>query len=168
PIIFDHGTKNWRDIVHPALIQRGLRATLALNGSLMENGVERWGHDASITWETIKGWHNAGMEIANHGMYHDDAPDVASQLVEIRDSREKLETELGITVDTWVGAGISGTQMNGFYPVTNIGKYAEYTAGRIVLDNHAVAFGNTFTPNYTWPMDGTIPQGPIGQWLDRG
>lgn len=150
-MIFDHGTKNWRDVVQPALIQRGLRATLALNGSLMENGVERWGHDPEITWGTIKSWHNAGMEIANHGMYHDDAPDVASQLVEIRDSREKLEAELGITIPQGpIGQWLDRGDQNARDNIVSAIDHAVAVGGRTIIRCHPQYMGmpNMFTEKF--------------------
>lgn len=92
-LTFDDGWKEQYEIAFPILQKYGMRATFFVTTSLI-------GNPRFMTWEQLAELRDAGMEIASHGRKHTSLVDADHKEAwrEIARSKEKLETELGITV----------------------------------------------------------------------
>ena len=175
-LICDHGTNKFASIVLPLLRQYGLQCTLALNSEMYNPDIYTgYANENETTWSQIKGWHDTdGIEIANHGRTHKDATGDAAIRHEIEGGREELEAALpGVPIDTWVQIGTSGdgTKWDGFEDGNRLHKYWTTTAGRVILDAHAVVTGLAIhggDPYRVYPLTGHPPQGASGYWLDTG
>lgn len=171
-IIFDHGTDKFSRIVLPQLRKYGIRATLALNASMFED--PHYMHrstNGAVTWSTIRGWAiNDDLEIANHGMTHLGQSGVDAITREIVGGREALESALSIPIDSWVQYGIQAGQpdLDGFGVGLGRHLYWSTLAGKLIVDSHACATGSIPHSTSRYPLDGTIPLGCGGRWMDGG
>ena len=168
--IADHGTNNFNEIIVPLLQETGIRATIALNSQMYDPTMQRYQHDNRTNWTIVKGWHdNLGVEIANHGRTHKDQFTVEDIKTEIIGGRDELEANLpGVTVDTYVQVGLSGT--NGFLGHNNgttLASYYTTEAGRIIVDNHALYTGS-LPGGRIFDLDGEPKQGVNSYWIDTG
>lgn len=170
-LVFDHGVAAFRDKILPLLTARGLPATLAINGGMYEPGYQYASTNGTVTWANMRAWHdNDRIELANHSMTHHAQTGLAAIRAEIRDSRIAIEAGLGVPVDSWVQPGpLPGDPDNdGFAMGVTSAAYYEKAMGRVLLDEHAVVTGGVSTPQPTYPLDGTIPVGVWGRWIDAG
>ena len=170
-MIFDHGTANFRDVILPLLRQYDMPATLALNGGMFDDGYMHAGTNGDVTWTDIKSWMNSdNIEIANHTYTHRGATGIPAMTHEIVEGREKLEAELGTTIDSFVQIGVpSGDpDYDGFGIGLTPEAYYNTVAGKLILDAHPCVSGSIPSNRQTYPLDGTIPIGVGGRWLDSG
>ena len=173
-MICDHGTLKFRDILLPALRARGLRVTLALNANRLNPSFRHYSSEGDVPWSEVKAWAESGdVEIANHSASH--ALDLSGDALireEIVGSRERIEAEIDMPVDTWVQPGLLANGWDGFDNGTSIEKYWSTSAGRMVFDGHAVITGSisqgTAYDGRVYDMDGHIPVGFQGTFLDSG
>lgn len=170
-LVMDHGTKNFKEIVLPALRDRGLRVTFALNSNRLEPNFRHYASEGNIPWSEIKSWADEGViEVANHSASHLlDSNDLQSEII---GSREFIESQIGRPVDSWVQPGLQAEGWGGFNNGIAPEDYYSTTAGAMILDGHAVVTGSipdTDTANdRVYPVDGHIPIGMNGTWLDSG
>lgn len=169
-LVFEHGLERFQDIVWPALQARGLRATLALNMGQFDVGYQHAASNGEVTWTDIQGWASAGLEIANHTRTHRGAATVAQMRDEIQVSRQDLENAVGQPIDSFIQIGIpSGdSDYSGFGQGSTPEAYYSTDAGRMILDAHVATTGSIYQPGYVYALDGTIPVGVQGKWLDAG
>lgn len=170
-LIFDHGTAKFESIVLPLLRQHQMRATLALNGGMFDAGYMHAATNGTATWDTIKAWATGdGIEIANHTMTHRGATGPDAMRAEIIGGREALEAALGFPVDSFVQIGVPSGDPD--YDSFGIGSspsaYYSTVAGRMILDAHACITGSIPHTRQTYGLDGMIPLGANGRWLDAG
>lgn len=167
-LICDHGTVKFRDLIYPALQANGLTCTLALNSQKMPGG-SMYNPSLEVdTWDQVKTWQTAGIEMANHGRTHQDTDSMATLHAEIVTGHEELETALGKPVHSWVQPAASGDlgKWFGFDDGIRWDSWANTDAGRMILDRHAVATG-TIYPIGTYQLTGEPPIGMQGHWFDR-
>ncbi|ASN38844.1 hypothetical protein CGQ24_07355 [Arthrobacter sp. 7749] len=167
-LVCDHGTVKFRDLVYPKLQALGLTATLALNSQKVAGGSM---HDPALevsTWDQVKTWTTAGIEIANHGRTHLDTDSLATLYAEIVTGHEELESALGKPVHSWVQPSAAGDlgKWFGFNDGISWDSWSNTDAGRMILDRHAVATG-TIYPIGTYQLTGEPPIGMQGHWFDR-
>lgn len=173
-IVMDHGEINFRDIIFPALKARGIPATLAVNAGRLDPGYTSTVTSGNVGWDVLKGWNQAGIEIANHSWSHMGATGEANTYREVEESRQKIATEIGDDIDSWVQNGIpaGGWNFDGFGTGVTPNAYLSTYAGRRIMASHPVALGETYNMGegnaQTHPLDGTIPVGAMGVWLDGG
>lgn len=166
-IIYDHGTNNYKNIVHPLMKARALQGTLALNSQMYDPSQPRYVHDNQTTWDMVKTWATEGIEIANHGRTHANFQDAKDIEFEVRTGREELETSVGLPVDSYVQVGLTKPAFGGFDNGETAEAYWKTAAGQIILSSHAVATG-MLPGSKLYPLDGTITQGMQGVWIDGG
>lgn len=170
-LIFDHGTEKFESIVLPLLRQHQMRATLALNSGMFDAGYMHAATNGTATWDTIKAWATGdGIEIANHTMTHRGATGPDAMRAEIIGGREGLEAALGLPIDSFVQIGVpSGDpDYDGFGIGSSPSAYYSTVAGRMILDAHACVAGSIPHTRQTYGLDGMIPLGANGRWLDAG
>ena len=170
-LIFDHGTEKFESIVLPLLRQHQMRATLALNAGMFDAGYMHAATNGTATWDTIKAWATGdGIEIANHTATHRGATGPDAMRAEIIGGREGLEAALGLPVDSFVQIGVPSGDPD--YDTFGIGSspsaYYSTVAGRMILDAHACVAGSIPHARQTYGLDGQIPLGVNGRWLDAG
>lgn len=167
-LICDHGTVKFRDIVYPKLQEHNLPATLALNSAKMPGGHMQDTTNEVDSWDQVKAWASAGIEIANHGRTHQDTDDLATLHDEIVTGHEELEAALGRVVHSWVQPAASGGlgKWFGFDDGLRWDGYMSTDAGRMILDRHAVVTGQIY-PKGSYQMTGEPMIGVQGFWLDR-
>lgn len=99
-LTFDDGYRSDFEVVFPALISRGLKATFFVTS-------DNVGREGYVTWDQLRIMSAAGMEIGSHGLTHRDLVSLRPAEVrpEIRDSREILEKQLGKAVASFAPVG---------------------------------------------------------------
>lgn len=95
-VTFDDGYSDQYRYALPILRRNGAAATFYVIG----HTVGRRGH---LTWPELRGMANAGMDIAAHGMDHNDLSKMPSALQErqIDDSVDLLRSRLNVPVDSY-------------------------------------------------------------------
>ena len=166
-LVCDHGTQNFRDILYPMLQERDLTCTLSINPGRDRPTYMHSATDGDVTWAEIAAWADAGIEIANHSMDHTGASGYEGTYEEIVQARIDLEARIGAPVDSWVQPGtFTEGDFDGFGAGGQPEHYWSKLAGRMLLASHAVVTG-TLSGDF-WPIDGQIPIGAKGYWLDTG
>lgn len=166
-LICDHGTAKFRDVVYPMLQERGLTCTLALNSLRDQPDYYHAATEGDVTWDEIKAWADAGIEIANHSATHRGAVGLEATQSEIVQARVDLEAKIGREVDSWVQPGtFPAGNYDGFASGATPEAYWDTAAGRMLLSSHPVITGSLSGDYY--PVDGVIPVGMKGYWLDTG
>lgn len=152
---FDHGLGNFNTIIRPLLEARGIPYSLALNSrnwGLAENG--------GVTATDVNTWVQGGLaEVWNHGAHHSNATSDA----ELRDTIVAGLTELrsqipNAVIDGFAIPGVGTPGYGGFNGGATAASFYGTTAGRMILENHAVTSGY-FSGTAHRAMDGTIRQG---------
>lgn len=166
-LICDHGTVRFRDIVYPILKRFGLPCTLAINSQKVAGGILHDPAQEVDSWDQLKTWAAAGVEIANHGRTHLDTDSMQDLIAEIVTGHEELETNLGRPIHSWVQPSAHGDlgKWFGFRDGISWDGWAGTDAGRLILDRHAVATG-TIYPIGRYRLYGEPPIGMQGHWLD--
>lgn len=166
-LICDHGTVRFRDIVYPILKRFDLPCTLAINSQKVAGGILHDPAQEVNSWDQLKTWAAAGVEIANHGRTHLDTDSLPELIAEIVTGHEELETNLGRPIHSWVQPSAHGDlgKWFGFRDGISWDGWAGTDAGRLILDRHAVATG-TIYPIGRYRLYGEPPIGMQGHWLD--
>jgi peptidoglycan/xylan/chitin deacetylase (PgdA/CDA1 family) len=104
-ITFDDGYESFRTLALPALVARGLTATVFVVASQI-GGYNKWDVDAGLSRdkrslmdeEALKEVIDAGMEIGVHGWAHRDMTRCSNEELsqEILDSKQRIERQLGV------------------------------------------------------------------------
>jgi peptidoglycan/xylan/chitin deacetylase (PgdA/CDA1 family) len=160
-IVMDHGLTNVESKVLPLLRARNLRATLAINS-------QKWDDpdNSGATQADVKTWTDT-FEIANHGRNHLLTGDLAADREEIEGGRDELESQLGVTVDTWVQTG-NGSSSYDFADGNALANYWTTTTGQFIARSHAVWTGLVPHTTKRYPIDGQPKPGAHGFWIDTG
>jgi len=137
----DHGAVNMRDVILEELNARNLPFGMCLNPSASRMNMAE---NAGVSWGDYQEWCAVkGMELWNHGMTHADASTTSGLINEIVRSRELLEASIPNAVcEGWMVPGVGGTNYGGQSSTNEIGSFADYEAGRIIMSSHAVSSGH--------------------------
>lgn len=165
-LVCDHSTAAFKQYLFPMLQARGLTCTLSLNANRDQPDYQHTDTEGDVTWEEIKDWADAGIEIANHSLDHFGGVGDAAAYQQIVVGRELLEDKIGRPVDSWVAPGsLHQGDFDGFGsggPSPSV--WWETTAGKLILQSHAVATGVVEGSRH-YPVDGEIPIGMAGYWV---
>lgn len=162
-LVFDHGTNFFGSKVLPILRELGLPATLGLNSKMLDPTYKFNSHDNLTTWAQVQGWAlSDGIEIWNHGRFHNPGSTDAATVTEIVGGRQELETLLPkVPVEGWLHTGAYG----GFNSGDSAQAYWTYPVGGIILGSHAIATGNI---QGSQALTGEPVPGRDGLFLDTG
>jgi peptidoglycan/xylan/chitin deacetylase (PgdA/CDA1 family) len=104
-LTFDDGYLNFRDVVWPALVERGLPATLYVPVGFINGKVApiRGTMLPACSWEDLRALVSEGVSIGSHTVNHPNLTTASADAVEseLRDSRAELEQRLGIAVTSF-------------------------------------------------------------------
>lgn len=157
---FDHGLNNFKTEILPLLQTYGIVGSLALNS-------RRWTDAESnlVTQSEVDGWVSSGwVEIWNHSATHGDASTIAALTDTIVGGLTELRAQLpSAVIDGFAIPGVGGgTNLGGLNSGTTPENWYGTDAGRIILENHAVATG-AFPDTDRRVLDGRVRQG-MGHW----
>lgn len=159
---FDHGLKNFREMIVPHLKRLGLPAAICLNAgdwSRPEN--------EGTTKEMVNAWVAEGwLEIWNHSLNHQAPPTDPVQLEQqIRGGLEQLRADLpAATIDGYMPSGSSG-DTTGFEGGRTVEAFWNTAPGRMILQHHAVTSGYIGHTQYR-TLDGEVRQGQLHYTVD--
>jgi len=99
-LTFDDGLISDFEIAYPILIAKGHKATFFITA-------ENVGHPGYTNVEHLKEMAKAGMEIGSHGLTHRYLVTMprTEAVREIRESKERLEQEIGVTISSFAPVG---------------------------------------------------------------
>lgn len=159
---FDHGLKNFREMIVPHLKRLGLPAAICLNAgdwSRTEN--------EGTTKEMVNAWVAEGwLEIWNHSLNHQAPPtDPVALEQQIKGGLDQLRLDLpAATIDGYMPPGSSG-DTTGFEGGRTVEAFWNTTPGRMILQYHAVTSGYVGHTQYR-TLDGEVRQGQLHYTVD--
>jgi peptidoglycan/xylan/chitin deacetylase (PgdA/CDA1 family) len=136
-ITFDDGWEDNVSVALPLLQQYRLSALMFVSS-------DKVGTPGFVTWDQLKQWLNAGMEIGSHGCDHLDFSQLNEpQIVyELNRSKEVLEQRLGIAVETFAYPyAIPITSLEKAMKIFNVTGYRyAFIAGNKPVQNDCTTF----------------------------
>lgn len=151
---FDDYHAEFREKVLPLLKERGLPFTRVSTAKTIHDEVIPESELTAMQTYSL----DAGGEVWNHGMTHDDASGDAAIATELIGSLAELRSKLPrLPIDCFAPPGGAVTY-GGYMPSNKISNYAETTAGQQLFGHHALVTGY-FKDSYYWPLDGELKDG---------
>jgi hypothetical protein len=147
----DHHLNRFASMLLPLHRKYNIPVTLAFGSQVLKREV---GHDGShlLTFPGIEKMSlENGFEIANHGATHQGAVTSAEIRAEFVYSKRDLQKAMPrLPIEIFSPAGVGKTSFGGFYGARTQTDYERCLAGRIIVQNHAMATG--YVPGY-WGDD---------------
>lgn len=151
---FDDYHQEFREKVLPLLKERGLPFTRVSTAKTIHDEVIPESELTAMQTYSL----DAGGEVWNHGMTHDDASGDAAIATELIGSLAELRSKLPrLPIDCFAPPGGAVTY-GGYMPSNKISNYAETAAGQQLIGHHALVTGY-FRDSYYWPLDGELKDG---------
>ncbi|WP_175475385.1 polysaccharide deacetylase family protein [Arthrobacter sp. UCD-GKA] len=148
---FDHGLKNFIELLLPILIKYGMPWSQVVNSRNIdraENGGYTW---ANLQQKAI----DHGGEMGNHGAAHADALTRSSLFDQIVTGKAELEGHMQrLPVEWWAPPGLSDGYM-GAAPFNTLEQHYGTYAGRLIMANHAGISG--YVPGAYRPLPQNLP-----------
>lgn len=158
----DHGLKNFKATILPALRRLNLKAAICLNAG-------DWARpeNEGVTKEEVNGWVTEGViEVWNHSLNHTPPPADPVELErQIKGGLDQLRLDLpAATIDGYMPPGGSG-DTTGFDGGRSPETWWSTTPARMILQYHAVASGYINNSQYR-VLDGEVRQGQLHYTVD--
>lgn len=156
---WDHNWDHFATKVAPLVEQYGIVSSMAVPG--MEfNPAYVGSYSPNGSFSAMEKWSlSHGMEIMSHSYSHGDAQNINDLDMEIRFSRDYLETQMrNIKVDVWAHPGVAteGDDVAYMGLGTGVMDLHASRAGRMLMGNYAVTGGHA--DGYFRELNGTIDQ----------
>lgn len=148
----DHHLNKFQSLVLPLHQKYSIPVTIAAMSQMFKIEIGSNGSN-SLSYPALQKLAlENGLEIANHGGNHQDAPTDQRLREEIVYSRAALTKFLPLLpIELFTPPGVAGTRYGGFDGGRSQYSFQRYIAGRLITQQHAMSTG--YEPGY-WPMTG--------------